>query len=114
MRCGKLCRACGGSCFDAPTEAETIEIACPECEEMGGECAVCGGEGTIVIDRCPREFVGWDMSDAVGYAIHADKGQWPVAGGLLDQSWWFLELYSRFTGDVNRIEAEAAKERYRG
>lgn len=114
MRCGKLCGACGNQCFDRPTEMDTIEIGCPVCEGLGDECQACNGAGTIPINDCPREYVGWEISDAVGYAIHAEKGAWPVAGGLLDQAWWFTELYTRFHADVNKIEAETMRSKQRG
>jgi len=38
--------------------------------------------------------------------MQADKGFLPMAGGLLDQSAWFLDLWAAMTNEQNKIDAE--------
>jgi hypothetical protein len=40
---------------------------------------------------------------------HTEKGIWPVHGGLLDQSAWFISLWSAVVSDENKIERERMK-----
>lgn len=49
------------------------------------------------------------MSEAVNYAGWVEKGLLPIAGGLLDQSAWFIEVCNRLISDTNRLEAERMK-----
>ena len=42
---------------------------------------------------------------------YADKGVMPVGGGLLDQSEWFIDLWSTVTAEQNAIDRERQKER---
>jgi hypothetical protein len=42
-------------------------------------------------------------------ATHAEKGMFPVAGGLLDQSAWFIDLWSSLNSEQARIDAERMK-----
>lgn len=46
------------------------------------------------------------MGDAIRLAAMSGNGDWPVAGGLLDQSAWCLELKQTLTSEHNRIESE--------
>ncbi|MEM7559737.1 MAG: hypothetical protein AAF394_11495 [Planctomycetota bacterium] len=41
----------------------------------------------------------------------AQKGVFPLAGGGLDQSAWFIEAWNRLEHDVARIREEQAKRR---
>jgi hypothetical protein len=46
----------------------------------------------------------------------AERGFLPDAGGALDQSQWFLNLFSRMQSEINQIQAdeqEKAKSKYR-
>ena len=51
------------------------------------------------------------MSAAINLAGWAMKGQWPIAGGLLDQSAWFVDLVSMLESEQGRIEAEQLGDR---
>jgi len=46
------------------------------------------------------------MTDAINVAAMCDKGMLPVAGGIADQSAWFLSLWQQLTNDQNKIDAE--------
>jgi len=46
------------------------------------------------------------MAAAVNMAGMCGSGDWPVAGGLLDQSAWFVSLYQTLAGFEAKIERE--------
>lgn len=46
------------------------------------------------------------MTDAVNLAGLAIQGMLPIAGGVLDQSAWFVDMWTTLAGDQNRIDAE--------
>ena len=100
---GKLCKSCGNTCrFDDRPQF----IRCPKCEEAG--CELCD-DGWVQIDSCPYAFVGKEMLTARTAAVYANEGTWPVDGGLLNQSSWFVEFCQRLTSDRNAIELDDLK-----
>lgn len=103
VRCGKLCQSCGTECNKKGDVAYVV--ACPVCEEVG--CDACGGEGTFEVD-CPRKFVG-SLWHHIGLAAMCSDGRLPVAGGVLDQSAWFMSLHQRLASETNAIQAEELK-----
>lgn len=50
--------------------------------------------------------MGPEFIAAVNLASVCGDGDWPVAGGLMDQSAWFLSLYQRLESEMNLIEKE--------
>lgn len=77
------------------------------------ECWLCDGDGCNdcedgykPIRECPRQFVGYKVTEAVNIAALCGKGTFPEAGGLLDQSAWFISLYQSLTAEQNKIERE--------
>ena len=88
-------------------------IECPACDESGivaGErCKECDGEGYYTIDQCPRQYVGNEMTEAVNIAGMCGDNRLPVAGGILDQSAWFMSLLGMLKSEENRIEIERIK-----
>jgi hypothetical protein len=54
------------------------------------------------------------MTQAINMASYAAKGHLPVVGGLLDQSAWFVDLWSTLESDQAQIDNEIAEERRRG
>jgi len=58
---------------------------------------------------CAREFIDHEISEACYYASMCGKGDWPIAGGLLDQSYWFVQLKAFRQGELNQIENERHK-----
>jgi len=88
-----------------------MEIACPTCEETGkdgrGEtCGACGGGGYVSVDASPRKYIGWELTRAVNLAGLAAKGMLPVHGSVLDQSAWFVNMWTTLENDQNKIDAE--------
>lgn len=92
---------------------EGIFIACLKCEETGWigdvECDECDGNGSSLLSECPRKFVGQEMTEAINIAGLCGNGTLPVAGGLLNQSAWFLSLWQSLKSEVARIENERAE-----
>jgi hypothetical protein len=47
------------------------------------------------------------MIESINLAGHAiTKGLMPVAGGLLDQSSWFIDLWTRLESEINAVQNE--------
>jgi hypothetical protein len=49
------------------------------------------------------------MTDAVNLAVLATKGSYPVDGGTLDQSAWFVQAMQTLESDINQIDNERSK-----
>jgi hypothetical protein len=68
---------------------------------------------TWKLSQCPREY-SREIVESVNAAQLAET-HLPVAGGTLDQSAWWIELWLAFKSNVNRIEYERAeREKRRG
>ena len=72
---------------------------------MNANCQHCK-DGFVEIPECPMEYVGGEFIDAANMASLSGKGDWPVAGGLLDQSAWFVSLVQRLRSERDRIDSE--------
>jgi len=86
-----LCRDCIGKCHDLGTDAQPIDIECPECSGVG--CHRCHGQpvnGFLRIDGCPN-IACHEIAPAAELIDWVKQGHWPIAGGVLDQSAWFVE-----------------------
>jgi hypothetical protein len=83
-----MCRHChGGKCYDPPTPANPAEIDCTACN--GDGCELCK-TGRLVIDGCPKRMIPGEIWTVLRAVNWAEKGMWPTAGGLMDQSHSFL------------------------
>lgn len=51
-------------------------------------------------------FIGGELTHAINMAGMCGGGDWPIAGGLLDQSAWFLSLKHELDIEVARIQSE--------
>jgi hypothetical protein len=49
------------------------------------------------------------MTDVVNIAALASKGSYPVAGGTLDQSAWFIQAMQTLESDINQLDNERSK-----
>lgn len=83
-----------------------ILIECPIC--AGAECEHCRG-GHIHLDQCPTIYMGPEMARCVNAIGYAERGFLPVAGGSLDQSQLFLNVFTAMQSEVNRIQQDDAK-----
>lgn len=57
------------------------------------------------LKTCPYDLLTKDIRDALDMAAHAQKGRWPVAGGLLDQAAIFVEACEEIWGQQRQYEA---------
>ena len=89
-------------------------IGCPICDETGidrfGEVCKHCNDGQFTLESCPREYLGHEMVRAINYVAFADKGFLPVAGGMLDQSAWWLDIYRMMNNEQNQIDSERMKQ----
>jgi hypothetical protein len=67
-------------------------MGCSQCED-----------GYFQLKQCPRRYVGNELTNAINLASMCGSGDWPVVGGLLDQSSWFLELKQTIESEDNKI-----------
>ena len=62
-------------------------MTCAACEGQWPErCGECHGTGKATVTSCPRLQLDRDAAEMVFAAMHAEKGLWPVRGGMLDQT----------------------------
>jgi len=83
----------------------SVSIACSSCNEAG--CDECGQSGYVELTGCPKEMIDRGLLRAIRMADLMKQGLPPVAGGVLDQSAWFVSFYECFRSEQNRAEAEA-------
>lgn len=103
-----LCKRCrgNGECLDKITDGDPFGCECPLCDGVG--CDHCE-EGFFYLTECGRKFTR-DIVTPVNLATYAeDKGILPVAGGMLDQSAWFVSLWSALSNEQNSIDRERAE-----
>lgn len=93
--------------MDEPTELRPIFIECPTCGNQG--CDECGKTGKYQLTECPKKYVGSDLVGAINLAAYAMKGSWPVDGGTLNQSAWFLDLVQTLENEQNLIDRDIAE-----
>ena len=82
-------------------------IECPDCDGQG--CLGCE-DGYFRLSGCAKKFVGREITQAINYAGMCGNGDWPVEGGLLQQSAWFLNLKQFWDGEMNRLQNERLKD----
>ena len=46
------------------------------------------------------------MFETVGMIEMAEKGHLPLAGGVLEQSAWFIEAFRFYTNDMEKLKAK--------
>ena len=110
IRRGEMCSSCGRNCGKEQNELNVIE--CPICDGIS-ECDQCSN-GMILLDRCPRESMPAAFIYAVNLAGSSGSGDWPVAGGLLDQATWFLELKQNLDAECDQIDKDRMEKAKRG
>jgi hypothetical protein len=81
-------------------------LACPHCDDRG--CKHCDDRGTFEIKECPNRYCG-DIVEAIGLSEMFGKGLPPIAGGVLDQSAWFVDFHRSQHVEDEKAKAEAMK-----
>jgi hypothetical protein len=59
---------------------------------------------------CGRQYVDGYLTRAINMTTHSERGLMPIAGGLLDQSAWYLDLLNTVNAEQSRIDAERYRE----
>jgi hypothetical protein len=77
------------------------------CDGIGCQHCI---DGYFQLTTCGKKFVDPYLARAVNMASHAEKGFLPVAGGLLDQSAWFVSLWSMLNCEQSIINDEIIKD----
>lgn len=54
--------------------------------------------------------MGFEFIESCNVASICGKGDWPLAGGIYDQSAWFVDLYQQLKSETNRIEKRQAEQ----
>jgi len=101
-----VCERCRGECLSELSAESWAEVECPICDGYG-KCSACDG-GTFKLTQCARVYTR-ELVKAINMVSMVDKGFLPSAGGLLDQSAWFLDLMSAVNNEQNKIDSERLK-----
>lgn len=75
---------------------------CPVCRGQG--CDACGQTGRFEVTQCPLKWIEpefWEMIEMVEFY---DKGIAPVAGGLLDQTAYFVKFAAAVRGESEQYK----------
>lgn len=76
-------------------------MTCPICDGRG--CDAC--DGGDFQPGCPHLFVN-DVLDVVEMAAMSAEGMLPIAGGIVDQSAWFMRFRALLATEANHILEE--------
>lgn len=99
-----ICKLCSGTeCSDGINEESYAEIECPCCDNTG--CEHCDN-GSFRLSQCAKRYVDDGLVRAINMATRCESGYMPSSGGLLEQSAWFLDLWSMLNSEQNKIDAE--------
>ena len=101
-----LCRRCRGECLSEIDDRGDVRIECPCCDGEG--CKDCD-DGQFAITVCARKYVDNYLVQAINMATMADR-HLPQSGGILDQSAWFIELWTTLNNEQAKIDTEKMKE----
>ncbi len=107
LETGRLCSDCiGGKCHDSPSKESALLVQCPNCNGKG--CDDCG-DGDYEVTECPYHYCGGlvELSHLSGLW---EQGLPPVAGGVFDQSAWFVSAHRYFTAQKNGITAKEVQD----
>ena len=108
MQTGEICSQCVSKCQVA-NRKERLVIVCPVCEGTDDDCDFCDRTGDYHLVGCPLEEIGYELCDAIEMASLCERGDWPVRGGILDQSSWFVAMRRELKVTVSRIQDEQIK-----
>ena len=102
LRNAGLCRDCKKECVEIKADT-TILIQCPSCDGCG--CEHCTN-GEITITECPNKTCE-DLIPAIELSDFFHDKQMPIAGGVLDQSAWFLNFARRLKYEDAAVKSQS-------
>ena len=98
-------------CVEPAAEA-VADILCSRCDGTDvARCEVCDGEGREMIYRCPRALVEREYVELLPYLLFANEGQWPVAGGMLEQSPQFIRAVMEYRRELAEWQENQERKR---
>ena len=106
FRWGGVCSSCTSGCRDKPSDREPLLIVCTACGGKDEKCERCKGFGTERITGCPKEIIDRQTWRLLELSDFADKGAFPVTGGVLEQSDSFLSGCRMVWGETKYWKAK--------
>ena len=98
IRGGKLCEKC------TTRKCEDRDCATIECVGCGGlGCELCGETGETGIPGCPQQFAAPISRYLILFDLF-EKGLAPEAGGVFEQSAWFVHASQYFSQEEIRVK----------
>lgn len=92
-------------CRDIVSEQSPAEIECPVCGGAG--CSECE-RGWFTVTECPSRYIGQELIQDI-QVVTCSEHHLPAAGGILDQTAWWMELTTTLQSD----EAKIRDDKYR-
>lgn len=68
----------------------------------GKGCSACEQTGEFQLTQCPLRFVDAETFQVVNLASIAKTGQWPINGGMLDQTQWCVDAFQFAISEIDR------------
>jgi hypothetical protein len=81
-------------------------MSCASCNGDGGKCKACNGRGSILITDCPWKLTDNGALQAMKFVRLAEEHNWPLSGGVLDQTKSFVDFYDLCASEKRRWEQE--------
>lgn len=66
-------------------------MECTRCAGDDDNCPVCKGWGRERLTTCPKEIVAVSTWRLLQFTDFAERGAWPLTGGVLDQTQSFAD-----------------------
>jgi hypothetical protein len=79
-----------------------LTAECPACGGTG--CDGCGRTGRFDVTACPLRWIGSEIWEMIEMTEFYDKGIAPVAGGLLDQTAYFVKFAAAVRGESEQYK----------
>lgn len=74
-------------------------------------CNECDDRGHFLLTECPqRVYPARELTELIRCAEWMKKGMPPVAGGVLDQSHWFMAWFEVWSREVSRYKPLGTEE----
>lgn len=64
------------------------------------------GTGAITIPGCPQEYIGRELTEAIGGLDLCEHGALPVTGGIEDQSAWAMRVWQLLKSEDAQVTRE--------
>lgn len=93
----RICVGCRPGCCEDSKRGELRAIKCAECDGLG--CQECH-DGKFYLSGCAHDQVD-GMQRFAQFARLYEQGALPVAGGIVDQAWSFVDAVDYWLRDMS-------------